>query len=66
MIPRYLIDAYMGYYEDILVNVTEPNIIELIQAHDPKQRLAVYLQWNGIIGWTDSIWSVAHTETYTI
>lgn len=30
-----------------------------IRSHTPKERLAIYLEWNGILGWTDIIWDIS-------
>lgn len=59
MIPNSLIEAYVGFYE-----LTPERAEAMLRAHDRKQRLAVYLVWNGIIGWADSIWQIA-TEGFS-
>lgn len=45
-----LIEAYKGVYEDELL------------ADSPQERLATYLQWGGIIGFTETIWAIAQGE----
>lgn len=32
---------------------------KVIRAHTPKQRLAIYLEWNGILGYTETIWDIS-------
>jgi hypothetical protein len=58
-----LMDAYAGVYEDELKpfnDRTRPAAIEaLILADDAKKRLEVYLEWNGIIGYTNTIYMIA-------
>lgn len=34
-----------------------------ISAATPKERLAAYLEWNGIVGYTDRIFELANGET---
>lgn len=29
-----------------------------IEKDDPKTRLSIYLEWNGILGWTNRIWEI--------
>jgi hypothetical protein len=43
----------------------EPNTewaLEKIRKDTPKQRLDTYLQWNGILGWTNRIWELSQGE----
>jgi len=35
---------------------------EAIRTATPKERLAIYLEWNGILGWTEMIWSISQGE----
>lgn len=37
-------------------------IARKIKSHSPKERLEVYLTWNGIIGYTNRIWSITQGE----
>lgn len=57
-----LIEAYEGFYEKELSHVSEDKralgVASLIYAHTPKERLAVYLTWNGILGYTETIWAI--------
>lgn len=58
-----LIEAYKGYYaEHEDPNSTEQDVIKHIQSHTPKERLEVYLEWNGIIGYTGRIFEIATGE----
>lgn len=67
-----LIEAYKGYYEDewmyeqgeYQVDPTIPDewVIEKIMCHTPKQRLEVYLEWNGLIGYYSRIYELATGE----
>lgn len=71
-----LIEAYKGYYEDeIIRDYNQQQPIEMagweshwvankIQSHSPKERLEVYLEWNGILGWTNRIWEISQGEIY--
>ena len=63
--PQYLIEAYVGYYGDDMLNVSKETVLPLIKAHSPKERLAVYLTWNGILGFTDEIYSIATEGTHS-
>lgn len=60
VIPHSLVEAYCGFYD--LDNTKQAEA--MIRANSRKDRLAVYLVWNGIIGWTDSIFQIA-TEDFT-
>lgn len=42
----------------------ERRVREIICEHTPKQRLEVYLEWNGILGYTESIFAFARGEIY--
>lgn len=33
--------------------------IKVITAHTPEQRLAIYLEWNGILGYTKRVFDIA-------
>lgn len=66
-----LIKAYQGYYENqhspdgrswFHGEPTREEAIEMIKAQSPKERLEVYLHWNGIIGWTNRIWEISQGE----
>lgn len=64
-VPNYLLEAYMGFYDDdSLVNVNEKNIRKLIAEHTPEERLSVYLVWNGIIGRSEQVYTIATTQEY--
>jgi len=52
-----LVSAYMGYYE-----ITEEEARTRIEDNGVENRLAVYLEWNGIIGYTGSILRVVRAE----
>lgn len=64
-LPRSLIEAYEGYYEDEMARdltspMEEPEhvrewVLTRIYNHNPRERLAIYLEWNGILGWTNQI-----------
>jgi len=62
-VSRALIEAYRGFYEKEVAHLdsaeAEIEIARLIVTHEPKERLAVYLMWNGIIGYTETIYSIA-------
>ena len=68
-IANDLVEAYKGVYEDemagdLTVPMEEPEhetawVEAKIRSHTPKERLAVYLQWNGILGWTERIWDIS-------
>lgn len=64
MIPQYLINAYQGYYDHLENSDKEEKIKSLIRTHNPKERLAVYLVWNGIINHTEEIFTIATTESF--
>lgn len=63
-----LMAAYGGTYEreDYPEAWTDEQyrqaIADKIKSHTPKERLAVYLNWNGIIGYTGRIWEIAQGE----
>lgn len=63
-----LIEAYKGSYEredypETMTDIEYDQVIyDKINGHTPKERLAVYLNWNGIIGWTDRIWELSQGE----
>lgn len=62
-IPHYLIEAYKGYHDDELPGC-EGRMIALIQQDPPKRRLKIYLEWEGILGYTDIVFDLATTEKY--
>jgi hypothetical protein len=59
-------EAYLGFYENELEHLSPEartgEVRKLIAAHKPKERLAVYLMWNGIYGYTDQIFAIATGE----
>lgn len=64
-----LIEAFRGYYESewaLLKDQSEENIrfhIEMtIAMKTCKERLEIYLEWNGIIGYTSRIWEITQGE----
>ena len=74
-----LIEAYKGFYEDELniyghaksqeSGMSAETHIDLkvqimIKSHTPKERLEVYLMWNGILGYTNTIWEISQGEIY--
>lgn len=56
-----LIEAYLGYYEDEIANVTDKTewAQRKILADSPKQRLETYCTWNGIIGYAGRMYEIA-------
>lgn len=69
-----LIEAYKGHYEGKLVGLpdgsykgtsqfSEQELIEWVQwqiiEHSAKERLEIYLEWEGIIGFTNGIYDIA-------
>ncbi len=40
----------------------EPIVKNMINQASPKDRLDTYLQWNGILGWTNRIWELSQGE----
>lgn len=71
-IANDLIEAYRGRYEDahkpqeagrFVGEPTTEEAIQMIRKDTPKERLATYLQWNGIIGYTNRIWEISQGET---
>ncbi len=63
-----LIEAYQGYYEDAIESVEDKRAwaVRKILADSPKERLHVYLEWNGILGYTESIYKVAASAMIAI
>ena len=74
-ISNDLIEAYKGYYEDEIEHDRKTHSAPCspgeyptywakckIQSHTPKERLEVYLTWNGIIGYTNRIYEIATGE----
>lgn len=65
-----LIEAYKGYYEDEWRPTQDPQNQEdydtwvraRIATDTPKERLGVYLEWNGIFGYTNRIWKISQGE----
>ena len=45
-------------YQQWLTKKTE----ETIKADTPKRRLEIYLEWNGILGYTEIIWDLSQGE----
>lgn len=50
---EYLIEAYQGYHE-----VSREKAKMMIADASKDERLEVYLEWNGIIGWSRQILSI--------
>jgi len=72
-ISNDLIEAYKGYYEDDEGRRFWSNgifqetlylewVVLKIKSHSSKERLNVYLEWNGIIGYTSRIWEITQGE----
>lgn len=65
-----LIEAYKGYYENEWHPTEDPQnqkdydvyVRNRIEADSPKERLEVYLEWNGILGYTNRIFELATGE----
>jgi hypothetical protein len=66
---RPLKEAYLGYYEDemaadLTALMEEPEhaeawVLKKISSDTTKERLRVYLEWNGILGYSEVIYAVA-------
>lgn len=41
---------------------SEKKAEQVIRAHTPKQRFAIYLEWNGILGYTETLWEITQGE----
>jgi hypothetical protein len=67
-----LIEAYKGYYEDdrdtlrkftnegtFMFDLFEEWIRLKIVSDSPKERLERYLEWNGISGYTNTVFEIA-------
>lgn len=64
-----LVEAYEGFYEDEMANdltvpMEEPEdtrawVEAKIRGHSARERLEVYLEWNGILGYTGRIWDIS-------
>lgn len=54
-LSNQLLEAYRGVYDML----DEHEVLQRIFADSAKDRLAVYLQWNGIIGYTETIWMIS-------
>lgn len=77
-ISNDLVEAYKGRYEDESVRpwtraesgytlmgpdeAIDKWVREKIASHTPRERLEVYLEWNGILGYTDRIYEIATGE----
>lgn len=62
-ISNDLIEAYVGMFgdkEDRNYDARTPE--EHIMSHSPKERLEVYLEWNGILGYSSRIWEITQGE----
>ncbi len=73
-----LLEAYRGVYEEDFERDWENKLPDVgtlsldgyvtmriafrITEHTAKERLDVYLQWNGIIGYTGRIWEISQGE----
>jgi hypothetical protein len=71
-------EAYLGTYEDDFDRDWTNNLPDVgelsrddyvnmhidgrIREHTAKERLDVYLTWNGILGWTGRIWDISQGE----
>lgn len=63
---RALMEAYIGTYEDDMPLQVRNSLADRdawieakILSHDAKQRLRVYLSWQGIVGYTETIYMIA-------
>lgn len=57
-IPHCLYEAYEGYYKDEMAGDPEDTrewIIDKIAGHNPRERLSIYLRWNGVTNWDQQI-----------
>ena len=57
-IPHCLYEAYEGYYKDEMAGDPEDTrewIIDKIAGHNPRERLSIYLHWNGVTNWDQQI-----------
>lgn len=68
-VPANLVEAYLGVYEDeisdeVLENDQAKELWAkvLVLKHKPEGRLSTWLQWNGILGYNELIWSLATLE----
>lgn len=70
---KALLEAYMGYYEDEWnyghheystdsQKDMEKWCREKILNATPLERLGIYLEWNGILGYTNTIYSISQGE----
>lgn len=69
VISEDLIEAYSGVYEDemasdLTVLMEEPEhetewVVSKILSDTPQRRLEVYMEWNGIIGYSDRAYELA-------
>lgn len=65
-----LIEAYKGHHGDALTlyylkedgKSLDDWVKDRIMADTPKQRLEVYLEWNGILGYSSRIYELATGE----
>lgn len=74
-----LMEAYLGYYEDDFsaefpgvaksgLTFEEWNKAQAdkkIRADSPKRRLEIYLEWNGILGYANTVYEIA-TGTFEV
>ena len=69
-----LIEAYKGYFENELILLSNGNYVNSsslseeefdkwvkmkILADQPKARLDIYLEWNGIHGYAETVYNIA-------
>lgn len=56
-----LIEAYEGYYEEVLEGTDDAAnwVLRKILADSPKERVRIYCEWNGIINYYDRIYLYA-------
>ena len=57
-IPHYLIEAYLGRHELDDTPEARAEVVEEIRSHATHERLKVFLEWEGIIGYTDQILAI--------
>jgi hypothetical protein len=78
-ISGHLLEAYKNYYEEELAQeyatvadvsleshevFSRRRVREIILEHTPKQRIEVYLEWNGILGYADTIFDICRGDVY--
>lgn len=58
-IPEYLIEAYMGRFE-----CSRKDAIDKIERDLPRDHLETYLEWQGIIGYNQILYTLANGSWY--